>query len=348
MSSAINSRVDGTTGNILYSAFPSGAYNGVDFNLTKNSATTTKGISIIIPASTNWVLVPGNAYFGTLDFYVSKYEAKCVDVSNYGYAPLTSPDTGYHTYDNATQPCTGDNLHTVFSPEGYPIANVTHDQAANYCYTIGAHLLRNDEYMTIARNAEQVASNWTDNIVGSGSGRLYSGNIGASSTVALIATSTDSDGYFGIDPYSIEQRRTLTLSNGSVIWDLAGNVAEHVQRSVNNSGDLMSNMILPATVPTSTPDWGRAEYASSTNNYINVWTTDVPHNITAPSNSLWTSNYGIGTVNTFGTGGDQGTTVFIRGDSFGVGDLGGLFSLDLSGTTNTTNYNLGFRCAQTY
>jgi len=42
---------------------------------------------------------------------------------------------------------------------GSPIAGVTHAEAKAICVSLGAHLITNQEWMTIARNAEQQPSN---------------------------------------------------------------------------------------------------------------------------------------------------------------------------------------------
>ncbi|MCX6702374.1 MAG: hypothetical protein NTW60_00685, partial [Candidatus Wolfebacteria bacterium] len=66
-----------------------------------------------------WVKVPGNGSFGTSDFWVMKYDAKCVQGSN--NTPLISPEaTPYHTYYDSSAPCTSANGKYIAStPDGY-------------------------------------------------------------------------------------------------------------------------------------------------------------------------------------------------------------------------------------
>ncbi|MFH1267046.1 MAG: SUMF1/EgtB/PvdO family nonheme iron enzyme, partial [Planctomycetota bacterium] len=201
------------------------------------------GSNLALGGGSAWTMVPADSSFGTPNFWVMKYEAKCVATGQ--TAGLTSPATAYQTYDNATTPCTGANTRGISSvPDGYSIANISHTNAVAYCASIGAHLLTNDEWMTIARNAENTASDWTGGSVGSGA--LYSGHNDNSPAYALPASADDSDGYNGTGNVSPSgQRRILTLSNGSVVWDLPGNVYEHVARSVMNVGDLTTTMSLP-------------------------------------------------------------------------------------------------------
>ncbi len=291
----------------------------------------------------NWVLVPGNSAFGTGSFWVMKYEAKCAQ-SNVG---LTSPDTGYHTYSDSGTACVSANSRNIASvPDGYPIANISHTTAKTYCSSIGAHLLTNDEWMTIARNAEQVNSNWTASAVGSGA--LFSGhndNASDDGAVALPA-GDDNNGYYktaNVSPSN--QKRTWTLSNGSVVWDFPGNVWEHVQRSVNNTGDLTTAIDLPPCSD-SVAGWGWCQFASGGSPYVSSWTADVAQDKVGPSNASWYSDKGMGQVYTYKNGTDQATTVFLRGAAWSHGSNAGAFALNLTWGAGNAGYNVGFRCAR--
>ncbi len=283
----------------------------------------------------NWVKVPGNGTYGTSDFYVMKYDAKCVQASN--NTPLTSPDSGYNTYSNSGQPCTGSSYYVASTPNGYPITNISHVSAVSYCAAIGAHLLTNDEYMTIARNTEQVSSNWSGG--SPGSGYIYSGHNDNAPALALVASTDDTDGYNGTGNSSGNQRRTLTLSNGNVVWDFAGNVWQHVKRSALNVGDATTTMALPSCTGGGA-SWNWCQFSSST------WTSDVAQSISGPSNTGWNSTQGIGKVYTYLNGGNQGTTVFLRGGGWFYTSSAGPFALDLSWSTVNTSFRTGFRCAR--
>ncbi len=284
----------------------------------------------------NWVKVPGNSTFGTSDFWVMKYDAKCIQASN--STPLTAPDTGYHTYSNSSQPCVGPNYYIASAPGGYPIANISHTDALTYCASIGAHLLTNDEYMTIATNAINQNSNWSSGTVGTG--YIYSGHNDNTPPNALTADSNDSNGYSGETNTGGNQRRTLTLSNGSVVWDMAGNVWEHVQRSVNNIGDLSTTMTVPACTG-GTATWQWCEFPN-----VSAWTSDVVQSKVAPPNSSWNSSQGVGQVLTYGTGGNQGTTAFVRGAGWDNGSGAGTFALLLRWGTGSASVSVGFRCSR--
>ena len=289
---------------------------------------------------TNWVQVPGNGTFGTSNFWVMKYDAKCVQ----GTTPLTSPDSGYHTYYDSSAPCTsGNGKYVASTPDGYPIAYISHTTALSYCASLGAHLLTNDEYMTIATNAANQPSNWSGGSVGSG--YLYSGHNDNAPAYALTASPDDSNGYYGETNTGGNQRRTLTLSNGSVVWDMAGNVWEHVQRSVNNVGDNTASMSLPAC-SNGTAGWEWCQYGTALTPYVSAWTSDVQQSLVAPPNSSWNSNQGVGQVYTYGAGGNQGTAVFIRGAYWYYGSFAGAFALNMSWGPSNTYYNVGIRCAR--
>jgi len=104
----------------------------------------------------------------------------------------------------------------AFSPTGGATA-----AAAAACD--GCHLITSAEWLTIAQNVLSVPTNWSTGIVGNG--YIYSGH-NDSAPANSLAASTDNDGYYGETNTGGNQRRTLTLTNGEVIWDLAGNVSE--------------------------------------------------------------------------------------------------------------------------
>jgi prepilin-type N-terminal cleavage/methylation domain-containing protein len=287
-----------------------------------------------------WVTVPGNGTFGTQTFSVMKYDAVCSDgKGNY----LNDQDSGYHTYSDSSKNCTSANSRQIASlPGGWPIANISHTSALLYCQSIGAHLLTNDEYMTIATNAAGQSSNWSGG--SPGSGYMYSGHNDNAPANALPADASDANGYSGETNTGGNQRRTLTLSNGSVVWDFAGNVWQHVQRSVNNAGDLTTTMALPAC--TGGGGWNWCQYGNTLTPYISAWSSDVASANVAPPNSSWNSSQGMGQVYTYGTGVNQGTTVFLRGADWSAGSGAGAFALNVSWGTGNTSYGVGFRCAR--
>ena len=163
----------------------------------------------------------------------------------------------------------------VSTPEGRPWREIDRDQALAECRSLNSEfpssanidadvnqdgtydLISNDEWQTLARNIELVPSNWSENVVGG----VSTGNGGTNSNAInhghgdltpdepLVADPDGSKACIGtgqeVNPgvddsctggWNIE-KRTHTLSNGEVIWDLAGNVWEWVKDdNTNNYG----------------------------------------------------------------------------------------------------------------
>lgn len=321
-----------------------------------------------VPPS-GWVEVPGDSNFSTTNFLAMKYEAKCATTSD-ATTGLTAPDTGYNTYSDLTTACTSANSKQVVSvASGYPIANISHTNALTRCSAVSlngnaTHLMRNDEWMTIARNAEAQATNWSLGSVGSG--YLFAGHNDNSPAKARPASTTDTGNYrcaytdsagtteapatcpsntaAGTSGNTENQVRTFTLSNSAVIWDIAGNVWKHVQRSTNNSGDTQTTMALP-TCSSGTAGWEWCQYGSTTTPYVSAWSADVVQSKVAPSNSSYNSSQGVGQVYTYGSGANQSTTVFLRGAGWGNTSYAGAFTLHLGWTASNTSDSVGFRCA---
>ncbi|MGA1050568.1 MAG: hypothetical protein ACO3TG_03660, partial [Minisyncoccia bacterium] len=288
-------------------------------------ATTTR------TCPTGYIAVPGNSMYGTSDFCVAKYEMKAVAIS----APtvgLTTPNTGKNTIANDTTATTAANGRAIASvASGYPIANISQITAIDYCANqntvSGGALITNAEWMTIARNIEGQLSNWTTGTAAStaiGTGGLYRGHSDNSPANALEA-GVDNDGYIGTGQsgFSIE-RRTLTLSNGGVIWDLGGNLYEHT-----------NNTILGQDKPTEAP--GNGEFTTMTGYGT------LSYDLTRPSNPAWNGTQNMGQ---YYAGTTTGTTTFSfrRGGNWIYSNYVGIFRLHLASTPNSFGRDLGFRC----
>ena len=181
----------------------SGSVSTFSLTISKSGAnykiTDAGSIAKVITCPTGYIVVPGSPTYGTSDFCVMKYEARN-DGSN----------------------------KAVSVPSGYPWVNIsqTSAMAVSQSACSNCHLITEAEWMTIAQNVFSVASNWSGGAVGSG--YIYSGHNDFSS-YALSADADDANGYIGTGNSSssgANQRRTLTLTNGGVVWDMAGNVWE--------------------------------------------------------------------------------------------------------------------------
>jgi hypothetical protein len=217
-----------------------------------------------------------------------KYEAKADD--NGDGTGDTNQTTGSNTWPADTYPISNSRK-LVSTAAGYPVANISQTTAitaassyTNGCST-GCHLITEAEWMTIAQNVLSVASNWTDaggttHVVGTG--YIYSGHNDSSPNSALVADTNDVNGYTNTGNSSpSNQLRTLTLTNGEVIWDLAGNVWEYTQGNIGggqqpgllgesayanrewNNSSLLMNGLSALSQPSSTGILGVNWYSTS-------------------------------------------------------------------------------------
>lgn len=178
--------------------------------------------------------VPGSLTYGTSDFCVMKYEAKADD--NGDGLGDTNHTTSSGTWDIANYPISATRK-LVSTAVGSPVANISQTTAltAANSYTknceTGCHLITEAEWMTIIQNILSVASNWSNGSVNNGF--VYKGHTDNNPTNAIQADTSGDNGYVNTGNSSpSNQRRTLTLTNGEVIWDMAGNVYEWTQSTI--------------------------------------------------------------------------------------------------------------------
>ncbi len=120
---------------------------------------------------------------------------------------------------------------------GLPQVSINRDAAIAECASLGAgyDLISNDEWQAMARNIEGVESNWTglSGLFALPPPELLRGHSDGDPNGPLAA-STDDDPCAGTlavcdGTQWAQQRRTHTLSNREVIWDVSGNVSEWVK-----------------------------------------------------------------------------------------------------------------------
>jgi len=244
-----------------------------------------------------WLLVPGDTNLGTLDFYVQKYEAKNVgDVA-------------------------------VSTPNGWPWVSVTQVAAKAYCEALGQgyHLVTPREALTISRNIENNAWNWTGGSVGSGGlWRGHTDNSPANSLEADVTGDPDDDPYMGTGNTtpSIE-RRVHQLSSGQYLWDWSGNVWEWVD--------------MTCTAGTGAGYWD--------NSGLVEWTvgnlSDYEKPRAGPAGA-YTSAQNAGLLSgCAGTG-----NVLRRGGAWDSTTNGGIFSIFLGNPSLSASVWRGFRCSR--
>jgi general secretion pathway protein G len=193
-----------TIGNISYS---------VTDNTSPAPATTVNGSSVGSACPSGFIPVPGSGTYGTNDFCVMKYAA---------------------SHSDATSGTQGTSSTPISAPSVQQWVNVSQTtalaDAPNVSGCSGCHLITDAEYLTIVQNVLNVTSNWSGGAVGSG--YIYSGHNDNAPSNALVADPSDANGYAGETNQGGNQRRTLTLSNGQVIWDMAGNIWEWTQGTI--------------------------------------------------------------------------------------------------------------------
>lgn len=196
---------------------------------------------------------------------------------------------------------------------------INQSDAKSQCKSIGKgyHLITNPEWMTIATNIAAQSDNWSGGAVGSGElNRGLSGN--------EVAPSSPKGPGWTID------RRTHTLSNGEVIWDLAGNAWEWVDYiNLDNKIGAGSSWLDISTRVSGT--------------------SKMPLKFLRPSSSthsFWRDSWGEkqGMGNYFpGENGSGGA--LLRGGSVGFGPTAGVFAATLGVVPSLANRDTGFRCA---
>jgi len=251
-----------------------------------------------------YILVPGNAAFSTSDFWVMKFEAK------------------------------GINGKAVSQATGNPWVSISQTDAisasTNACDS--CHLISEAEWVTIAANVIGVGTNWSGG--SPGNGYIYSGHNDASPSNALIGSTNDSDGYNGTSNANGSQRRTLTLSNGEIIWDMAGNVQEWTQATI--AGNAQPGLS------------GESSYTTKQyNNGSLLWNgypaLGRPANVYSGAGA-WSSTQGIGHL--LSNYSETGARSFLRGGAWGSNSGAGVLGLNFGAPAYGTSTDIGFRVAR--
>ncbi|MFA5917124.1 MAG: type II secretion system protein [Candidatus Gracilibacteria bacterium] len=283
-----------------------------------------------------FIKVPGNEEFMQPGFCVAKYEMTYTDADTPntcdGSCPIGENTVNQTDWNTVTY--TGVKIPVSMAGK-YPIADINQTQAIDACKSMGEgyHLITNNEWMTIARDIEANQVNWSGNAVGSG--YIYNGvsdsymGCGDTTNTKTIYASltrgwvTKTGG--GLGNTACDTKRQLQLSNGEIIWDLAGNVQEHVNKANTIDGSLY------ATGTNRDP-------CSAVDRYYN-WNECIDKSF-GPSNPTWNYLQGMGGV------WDYDGTVFLRGAGASNQDYVGGFALNLSWSAGQISRTVGFRCGR--
>lgn len=282
---------------------------------------STPGVCTTLVASTvaqggstcpsGFLVVPGSATYGTSNFCVAKYDSK--------QASSTVPTS---------------------QAAGIPWVSISEVDSATYAKNVvgcnGCHLITNAEYLTIAQNVLMVPSNWTGGAVGSG--EIYRGHTDGEPNTKLAADTDDTNGYYGETNTGGNQRRTLTLSTGDVIWDFVGNVNTWLS-------DVMPAHQQPGVPSRPIATW--YEY-NNPSLILNGFASYSLPSAAYSGASGWTHDQGIGMI----YGDPNNTTVtsaYMRGCYYAAdvdssfGSHCGLFGIFFGNTTTATSIGEGFR-----
>lgn len=271
----------------------------------------------------NYIPVPKKENYSDLSFCVSKYEMK----------------------ENL------DNNLPESTPSGMPWVNITRDNAILKCQNlgIGFDLISNDQWQILARNIENVPQNWDSGVVGGGFG-LNQGHSDSSPMMALEATSDDNDSCFlteqncNLQNWS-NQRRIHFLSNGQIIWDLAGNVWEWVKDDNSSAYHLPRTGGFPnsprATLLSELDYPFEAQLFNGTSSIFRNAKNQFGPEGFYPQFSDNTNHGGLGVTYLF-----QNAGTIHRGGRFTAGSnmVSGIFALSLGADFNNISDSRGFRC----
>ena len=290
-----------------------------------------------------YILVPGYAVVGIpQNFCVMKYEAKCWDDAG-------GNDDGFvDAGEILGTGCAG--LEATYQPgsheDGEPWKSVTQSDAWDECDSLNSEgagagsdtnsdgtyaMISNPEWMVIARNIENVDTNWTNGTVGSGC--LYRGNTGGTD-----ACTGGSSMYIGVareNGTGRDTRASLDLDNAEVIWDFSGNQNEWIDWTLGNT--LTTDMSQPNKPYDATDGNPVASYIEL--NLVDTFSGLAQDILLHPENSIYDSSYGTGTYfgNTSVMGGMRGGSSSTTTDS-------GIYSLEINLASTGSDPIVGFRC----
>ncbi len=332
------------------------------------SATVTVSNSISCPtggAEGEYIPVPGNASYGTSDFCVMKYEAKAEKDSGIAVGTIQAwgCDTDSDPGSGGDAFCSGVSADWVaalapteqYTPvakvAGRPWRSISRNEAEAECLSLGAgyDLITNDEWQTISRNIELVPGNWSENKVGgvsagnggTDSNELNRGHADGAPGEPLVANASDVQGCDGtgqtcnggtLGDWNLE-KRTHSLSNGEVIWDLGGNVWEWVKDDYINASVYGPNSYI-----------SQITAATHTNVFsLSGGTTTTARNAKDQFGPL--GNYTSLAVGGLGYGYlNYNAGAVIRGGGWGNYASSGVFTSHLNYGPSLSAYSLGFRC----
>lgn len=271
----------------------------------------------VVACAPGFIIVPGSKTYGTSDFCVMKYEASRSNAtsSNEGWGNTPISKAGILQWINVSK-------------------NTAIVNSSNVVGCTGCHLITESEWLTIAQNVLSVNSNWSSGTVGTD--YIYSGHNDNAPANALLTdpSGLDADGYYGETNKDGNQRRTLTLTNGEVIWDLAGNIWEWVVGQTTGGQ--------PGITGESTFGW--KEWNASPMTIGNLAVNPFPSYGTPASSGWDAETNGIGRL--YSNVGDTSPRDLARSGDWHSGSNVGVFTLSLDSPLDDACSDVGFRVAR--
>lgn len=275
--------------------------NDIYFRITSNSTP----IQVARTCPLNFIIVPGSATYGTTNFCIMKYEARQADSTT----PISKAD-------------------------GLPWTNITQTNAINFAQNVlgctGCRLATEKEWMTIAQNVLNNPENWSSGIVGSG--YIYRGHSDGVPDNSLESDINDSNGYMGTQNNSGNQKRTLKLSNGEVIWDFSGNIYDWTLTQTNGGQ--------PGVIG---GGWDWRQW-TTTMSHGNLPLNPFPDGTEITNAGNWDSTNCIGQL--YSSADDVSIRGFLHGGSYNDNSGAGVLSLDIAFTPNNSSERVGFRVVE--
>ena len=215
-------------------------------------------------------------------------------------------------------------------------AQINSDASEDGTYALTSNL----EWMSLARDIENVAVNWTSGVVGTDC--LFRGNVGA--TLPCGGVNSAYDGPVTDSGTNRSSTAKFTLSNGEEIWDLSGNAEEWVDWSADD------NVLTMVGVRARIDGNGYLEWQEFKNLTKNIEDDDeMPRSSWEPTNpSLDNSSNGIGMYLWGRSLHDSSNRTGRRGGASNSEEnqsgSAGVFSLSMNSFPYVDELPLGFRC----
>ena len=231
-----------------------------------------------------------------------------------------------------------------------PWVNINRNNSITKCQGMGTDydLITNDEWQSLARNIELVGSNWKNGTVGDAGG-LNTGHSDNAPSNTLAANSDDNNACHATGQTCTSdtwhsQKRTHTLSNGEVVWDISGNVREWGKSNKNDTIDYGSNRHISQITNTLHPNLGSINgdertakgHFGPSGNYTNL------NNPTSSHGGLGYAHLNYSNMQDGIARGGSWNNAFVTYGGVGI------FSVNLNSPISSSGSGIGFRCVYRY